>query len=46
MSDYYDDFYARERILREHEDSIDWISCETVPEDLLAEFDDVDFDHR
>lgn len=45
MNDYYDDVYARERIIREQEESYAWTSIETVPEDLLAEFDDLDYDH-
>lgn len=39
---YYNDYQLRENILRNAEDIYLEASHETVPEDLLSEFDDVD----
>lgn len=41
MNDLYEDFYARERIIRDIEEEHPWDSEESVPEDILATFDDV-----
>jgi hypothetical protein len=41
MNELYDDFYARERIIRDIEEEYPWDNEESVPEDLLATFDDL-----